>query len=468
MQVYVDGIKAFEAHGSTLNSMLKMTVGTRRVTVQAYDAANRIFKSTINITVSSAGPPPQPPPPSPPPSPGQGLGNIQHIIFMLQENRSADNYFGVFNQYRASHGINDNAFDGMDLNKAMPSRSGAFMVTPYHYKTVCTDNLSPAWNESHYDIHNGAMDYFMKTTGSVPSSIDPEGTRAVGYYDWTDLPYYYDLAFKFGTSDRYFSAVLATTIPNRMYMFTGTSFGYIRPVGPPAGGWTQPTIFDRLTAKGISWRYYYQDNSTFLAQFATWGKGGSGHVYNISSYYTDVASNSLPQVIFIERGGQTGLDEHPLNNVQKGAADVKKIIDALMNGPNWSSSVFILTFDEGGGLYDHVLPPKAVLPDNIAPIYKAGDNQSTFNQYGFRVPLIVVSPWSKPNLVSHTVRDHTSILKLIEVRFGLQPLTQRDTDADDMEEFFDFSAPHYPQAPNMDLQPTSGVCDRNQEKAPGH
>jgi len=115
-----------------------------------------------------------------------------------------------------------------------------------------------------------------------------------------------------------------------------------------------------------------------------------------------------------------------------------------------------------------VLPPKAPLPDNIAPIYKSGDNQSTFDQYGFRVPVIVVSAWSRPNLVSHVVRDHASILALIERRFGLKSLTNRDASADDMEEFFDFSAPHYPQAPNMDLQPISAVCDRNQEKAPGH
>ena len=463
MQVYEDGKKVFEASGSTLSTSLTMSYGTHRVTVQAYDSAKHVFNSTINIDVSSSGGG------GGGGGGGQGLDNIKHIIFMVQENRSADSYLGVFNQYRASHGINDNAFDGMDLNKAMPSRTGAFNVTPYHYKTVCTDNLTPAWNESHYDIHNGAMDFFMKTTGSVPSTIDPEGTRAVGYYDWTDLPYYYDLAFKFSTSDRYFSPVLATTIPNRMYLFTATSFGYIRPAEPPAGTkWPQPTIFDRLLAAGVSWRYYYQDNSTYLAQFATWDKGGSGHVYNISQYYTDVASDNLPSVIFIERGGQIGTDEHPLNNIQKGAATVKKIIDALMAGPNWSSSVFILTFDEGGGLYDHVDPPAAPLPDNIAPIYKAGDNPATFNQYGFRVPLIVVSPWSKPNLVSHVVRDHTSILKLIEKRFELQSLTNRDANADDMEEFFDFSAPHYPTPPNLDDQPQTGICNKNLQNAPGH
>ena len=267
---------------------------------------------------------------------------------MVQENRSADNYFGEMNQYRASQGNNDNAFDGFNPNVQLQEYNGTAMVSPFHLATVCHDELTPGWNESHYDVNGGKMNNFMKTTGSVPSSIDPHGTRAMGYYDWTDLPYYYDLAFKFATSDRWFSPVLAITIPNRMYLFAGTSFGNIRPVPAPAGGFPNPTIFDLLTAAHVSWRYYYQDSSVMLTYLSTWYKGGSGSVYNISHYFTDVNGN-LPSVVFIERGGKTGLDEHPTNNIQKGAADVSNIINALMNSPNWGSSVFILPYDEGGG-----------------------------------------------------------------------------------------------------------------------
>jgi phospholipase C len=203
-----------------------------------------------------------------------------------------------------------------------------------------------------------------------------------------------------------------------------------------------------------------------LTYFATWYKGGSGSVYNISHYFTDVNGN-LPSVVFIERGGKTGLDEHPTNNIQKGAADVENIINALMNSPNWGSSVFILTFDEGGGMYDHVPPAPMPPPDNIPPNLQSTDIKATFNQTGFRVPLIVVSPWVKPHLVSHTVRDYTSILKLIETRFGLPSLTARDAAADNMTEFFDFSAPSYPTAPTVAPQTTNGVCNFNLEKAPG-
>jgi phospholipase C len=290
----------------------------------------------------------------------------------------------------------------------------------------------------------------------------------MGYYDWNDLPYYYELAFQFATSDTWFSSVLANTIPNRMYMFAGTSFGHVRPATPPSGGWMQPTIFDRLDAAGMSWRYYKQDSTLYLTEWSTWQRD-SGKVVSISNWYTDVKNEStLPEVIFIERGGTSGLDEHPLNNIQKGAANTKKILDALMQSPSWPSSVFILTYDEGGGLYDHVPPAGMPKPDSIAPMLKSTDLPGDFNQSGFRVPLIVISPWARPHFVSHTARDLTSILKLIEVRFGVKPLTARDGTADDMSEFFDFSSPHWLTPPPLPFQPTDGICNFNLEKAPGH
>src|SRR5437868_13204394 len=114
------------------------------------------------------------------------------------------------------------------------------------------------------------MDNFMLTTTSVPSTIDPTGTRAMGYYDQTDLPFYYSAAARFATSDRFFSPLLANTIPNRMYLFTATSFGNTTPQSPPAGGFTQETIFELLDQAGVSWRYYYHGKvtSSFIQQFS--------------------------------------------------------------------------------------------------------------------------------------------------------------------------------------------------------
>ncbi len=458
MKIYLDGVAVYSTTANQLNTTLSMSSGTHRIAVQAWDSVGQVFKSVIYVTVGSAPPPPT----------SGGISNIKHVFFMLQENRSTDSYLGQFPTYQKNNGYTP-SFDGLPANVSLPDVSGQ-PVSPFHFQTVCHENLSPGWNESHYDVDGGKMDNFMKTTTSVPSTIDPDGTRAMGYYDWTDLPFYYDLALKFGTSDRFFSSVLAPTIPNRMYMFTGTSFGNVRPVTPPSGGFTQKTIFQALDDAGISWRYYYQDNSVFLAQFSIWSKD-QGKVYNISSYYNDIQNPStLPQVIFIERASNTGLDEHPTNNVQKGAQRVQQILNALMKSPTWASSAFFLSFDEGGGMYDHVNPASVPLPDGIAPILKSTDIKATFNQTGFRVPLWVVSPWVKPHYVSHTVMDLTSILKFIEVRFGVPSLTARDANAPDMTEFFDFTNPAWltPPSSSFNPQPTSGTCSYSLEKAPGH
>jgi phospholipase C len=452
LQIYVDGAKVYQVNAKTLNTNVSMTNGAHRVTVQAKDSANVIFKSTINITVSTAG--------------AGSLNDVKHIIFLVQENRSLDSQLGRLGAYRAKYGYTG-AFNGIPLSASLPDYKSTANVSPFHYQTVCTENMSPAWNETHYAIHGGKMDYFMKTEGSVPSTMDPEGTRMMGYYDWTDLPYYYELATQYATSDTWFTPVQSDTIPNRMYLFAGTSFGHIRPDTPPSGGWTQPTIFRNLTQHGITWRYYYQDNSVFLSSFSDWATL-KGHVYNISSYYNDIMTpNTLPQVIFIERASVTGLDEHPTKNVQAGAADVANIINKFLQSPAYSSSIFILTYDDPAGLYDHVPPINEVLPDNIPPILRSTDIKASFNQSGLRVPVIVISPWTKPHYISHVNRDFTAILKLIEKRFTLPAMTARDAAQDDMTEFFNFSTPQIPTPPPLPVQQTSGNCTKSQETAPG-
>jgi len=177
---------------------------------------------------------------------------------------------------------------------------------------------------------------------------------------------------------------------------------------------------------------------------------------------------TLPSVIFIERAGVSGFDEHPGANVQNGAARAAGFINTLINSPSWPTSALIFTYDEGGGLYDHVRPAREVKPDNIAPILRPTDKPGDFNQTGFRVPVVVVSPWARQNFVSHTTRDYTSILRLIEDTFNVTHLTARDANADNMMEFFDFSAgPRLLTPPPLPTQPTNGACDNTLEKAPG-
>jgi phospholipase C len=475
MTLFVDGV----GHGGISSSAIldmyvsNLSLGTHTIGVQAQDSTGFVAKAPrITITVTDKT---------------QGLSNLKHIIFFVQENRSFNNYFGMLGQYRASLGLPNN-IDGINLNAALPNTQGQ-LVHPYHYQTVCTENLSPSWSESHIDVDGGKMDNFLKMTKSVPSTIDPTGTRAMGFYTEADLPSYYDAAARFATSDRFFSPLLANTVPNRLYLFTGTSFGNTTPPAPPTGGFTQKTIFELLDQAGVSWRYYYHGKvtSSFIQQFSIY-KTDSAKVVplgsdtantNAANWQADIQNEAtLPKVIFIERGGTVGLDEHPDANIQKGAADaVNKIIIPFMESASWANSAFILTYDEGGGLYDHVLPAREIKPDAIAPRLPAGGAPGDFNQSGFRVPMIVISPWARPNFVSHTTRDFTSILRLIEDTFvnpaslpaGTNPwLTLRDQNADNMMEFFDFSAgPPLLNAPTLKPQPTTGLCDKTKEKAPG-
>jgi phospholipase C len=300
--------------------------------------------------------------------------------------------------------------------------------------------------------------------GAPPSVFDPYGRRIMGYYNETDLPYYYAAASTFATSDRSFSSVMSETYPNRRYLFAGTSAGEIGDVQPPTGSWTDPTIFQLLDSQKVTWNYYFKDNSIFLGNYSIWlNPADQNRVQPITNLFDILArptsDQDLASVVYIEHAAQLQLDEHPGANVQLGAAFAETILDALMKSQAWQSSVFILTFDEAGGIYDHVAPIAVPPPDNIPPSLAPGQVPGGFNLSGFRVPIIVLSPWIKPGFVSHTPREMTSILKLIETRFGLPSLTARDAWADDMTEFFDFSTPHLLNPPSLPQQPTTGPCD---------
>ncbi len=390
------------------------------------------------------------------PSSTPGSEKIHHIVFTLQENRSFDNYFGRLGQYRRDHGFTDKIAE-LPLNVVLKDKLGN-PISPYHFRTACHENVSPSWNQSHLYWDKGKMDKFTHTYTQSP--IDPGGDRAMGYYDWRDLPYYYALATQYATSDSWFSSVLTETVPNRMYLLGGTSWGAILFDGPFPSQYT--LIWDRLNKAGISWKYYTTNGNNLLLQFPGGQARYGSHFADISQYFNDLKSDStFPQVAFLERA--VGLDEHPHNDIQLGAAHIKTFVDALMQSPAWSSSVFILAYDEGGGMYDHVPPVAMPAPDSIPPMLTPTDFPGDFTLTGFRVPFLIVSPWVKPHLVSHINRDHTSILKFIETRFNLKPLTARDSAADDMMEFFDFSSPPNTALPQLPDQPTNEPCDFNLE-----
>ena len=277
---------------------------------------------------------------------------------------------------------------------------------------------------------------------------------------------------------------MSRTQPNRLYMLAATSAGHVYP--PTQAPLSNPTIFDLLQNAGVSWKVYVTDleyavppvNDSALTHFVTATKYPQNMV-PISQYFTDLQNNTLPSVTIIEPGFDSGLDEHPGlddgqpgGSVQVGAQYVATIINALMQSSSWHDSALILTYDEFGGFEDHVPPQPAVSPDGIEPIdllqgpppngpdvcVLSSGPTCNFVYTGYRVPLIVISPFTKRNYVSHAVADYTAWLKLVETRFNLPSLTKRDAAQMDMTEFFDFVNVPWKVPPTPPTQPTNGPC----------
>jgi len=476
------------------------------------------------------------------------LKSINHIIFLAQENRSFDSYFGALRQYWAQNGYADQSFDGLPqlnpttgaapntgppptnpgCNPATSTTLGCHVdpatgdvgtpVTSFHFQTMCVENPSPSWNESHRDWNASdpvappppTLDGFVSSAANdarqiVPPMIDVNGLRAMGYYDGGDLNYYYFLASNFATSDRWFAPVLTRTPPNREYLIGATSHGYVYPEGSNPNDQQRipsPPIYELLDQANppIPWTIYVDptattcsanSNATCLAQFSyvqnfsyvtTIINNEPQRIAPLPQFFTDLQNGTLPEVVQIEPSSFAGLDEHPADSdvtppccsVQAGAKFVSNIINAVMNSSAWPTTIFILTFDEPGGFYDHVSPQPAVSPDGIPPSdLLPGDTCTTavgpncdFVFTGYRVPLIVISAYSKKNFVSHAANadgtgvDETAILKLITTRFNLPSLTKRDADQLDMsQEFLDFTnAPWKTPPTNVPAQSTNGAC----------
>ena len=425
--------------------------------------------------------------PAPPDNPALDAA-ISHIVIMVQENRAFDHYFGHLNAYRVANGFPPDV-DGTPANASNPAASGSGSVRAFHLLTTCVENPSPSWNESHVDFNrqnptsgDAAMDGFVQTAAKDARALhyhDVLGERVMGYYDQTDLPYYYFMATYFATSDRWFSPVMSRTQPNRMYILSATSAGHVYPLATGTV-LTNPTIFDYLQKAGVTWKIYVTDKvngsllqGSYISMFAA-GQKYSQNVVPVAQYFTDLKNNSLPQVSLIESGYFSGLDEHPAEDpngtgpsVQIGAAYVSTFINGLMSSSYWPHSVFFWTTDEGGGFYDHVPPQGAVNPDGIPPqdlqpgdlcTTSGGGRTCNFTSTGYRVPMFVVSPYARKGFVSHSTMDATAMLKFIETRFHLRSLTLRDAAQPDMTEFFDFSHPDWLTPPAPPAQPTNGVC----------
>lgn len=377
-------------------------------------------------------------------APGSPHGDqipIDHIVVLMQENRSYDHYFGRLR--RAS---------GPPRGVTNPDPLGGEPIRTFRQPRFCeVADLPHSWNATHRQMNGGAMDGF--TTESVDPG-DPTGSRAMGYYTRRELPFYYKLYRTFAISDRFFSSVPGPTYPNRYYLLAGTSFGWIRNQLPDLSGseYSQRTIFNLLdeAVPAVSWRIYYSD-LPFGAIFG-YVRQRAANLSPIANFAIDAAAGTLPQVSFVDPNflnEETGTDEHPPKNMQLGQAFTAEVVNALMASPLWYRSALIIVYDEHGGFYDHVPPPPACVPDDIPPALTPSSEPGAFDMYGVRVPLAIVSPWARKRYVSHVPRDHTTVLRFIQTRFDLPALTRRDANADPLLDMFDFTKLSFTKRPTL-------------------
>ena len=370
---------------------------------------------------------------------------IDHIVVLMQENRSFDHYFGRLRPK------GKRAAEGPPKGASNPDPTGGDPIRPFRQKATCdVEDVAHSWNASHAQYAGGAMDGFT-TTNAV--DVDPSGSRAMGYYTRRELPFYFDLYRSFAIGDRYFASLLGPTYPNRQYLLVGTSFGRVHNDLDLSD--SPKTIFEALDEAGASWKIYYEQIP--FALLLPYVAARPENRVPASEFAADAAADRLPNVSFVDPAffGDPDVrsDEHPPANVQVGQAWVADKVRTLMASPLWPRSALFLTYDEHGGYYDHVPPPPACVPDDIAPMLELGDVDEAFDRYGFRVPVVVVSPFARKRFVSHRVYDHTSILRFIETRFDLPALTARDANADPMLDLFDFANPPFMEPPRLPAAP---------------
>ncbi len=345
-----------------------------------------------------------------------GTTPILRVIVIIKENHAFDNYFGTFP-----------GADGLPPNVSLPDGSGGF-VEPHWMGATSSPDLphSRAAMLASYD--DGRNDMFAAVANQASPGL---GNISVGYYDGRELPGTWALARNFTLADRYFQPMFGPTIPNRLYSIAGQAGG-LTTDSVPLGGIDIPTIFDQLQARNITWRYYaFNDflnraiplDITHIAD----NPAMASNVVPMSHLAADIASANFPSVTYIDPEGDLpgdlAINDHPPGDVSTGDAWTAATVAAIMASPMWSRSAIFLTWDEAGGFYDHVPPP-----------------QVDAYGYGFRVPMLVISPYAKRGYIDTDVMDHTSILKFIASNWNLPPLTPREANASNVSSAFAFGS----------------------------
>jgi phospholipase C len=344
--------------------------------------------------------------------PSPAHSGLDHIVVVMMENRSFDHFLGWLpgaDGKQAGLSYVDKAGVSHSTFPLAPDFQGCAYNDPDH----SYDGSRVAWD-------NGACDGWLRAGANDVYSI--------GYYNQADLPFLGHAAPAFTACDRYFAPIMAPTFPNRFYLHAGVtdrlSNTFTRNYSP--------TIWDRLAAAKLRGGYYF-GNVNFLL---LWNQKYNSITHNYSRFFADCKSGKLPAFSLVDpnytlddKGPSSGIgnDDHPHSDIRAGEYFLSTVYNAVVQSPAWPRTLLIITFDEWGGFFEHVPPP-------VAP-----DVDPRYTQRGFRIPCLLISPFARRASVAHGVYDHTSILKLVEWRWGLRPLSVRDRDANNLAGALDFS-----------------------------
>jgi phospholipase C len=409
--------------------------------------------------------------------------DIDHVVIVIQENRSFDHYFG---SYKGVKGFSDTSAAFQQPYPGNTSNSPAGVLLPFHLditktNAACTHDIDHGWVSQHKSWNSGAQDGFVTSRLPINST---DAVMTMGYYNRADLPYYYAAADAFTLCDNFFCPVMGPSDPNRLYSMAASLDPDGKHGGPLLetlafnarepfyGKMTLTTMPEQLKARGIAWKVYQTPDQSIangafsdnvLAYFKNFQDTSSDLYHNAftpqfpTDFISDVAGGNLPQVSWILASLIDS--DHPPAPATFGENTLSLIVQALMANPTvWAKTVLFVTYDENGGFFDHVAPPTA--PKGTAgewvtapsvPDASAGGGISGPIGLGFRVPTMIISPFSRGGFVSSDLFDHTSILRFLETRFGAEvpnlSAWRRQT-VGDMTSAFNFSKPDY-SIPNL-------------------
>jgi phospholipase C len=346
---------------------------------------------------------------------------IDHIIVVMMENRSFDHYMGWVP-----------GADGKQDGLTFTDNAGVAHSTHHLQDTQGCGNPDPdhSFEGGRVQFNDGRCDGFLRSGDN--------DEFAIGYYLPQDLAFYGKAAPQWTVCDRYFSAIMSSTYPNRFYQHAAQTDR----ISNTTDISTLPTIWDRLADAGLRGRYYFSD----VPFIALWGAEHLGIARPFATFLTDCLLGTLPEVSFVDprfldEGSGTSADDHPHADIRAGQFFLNQIYRAVTRSPAWKRTLLIINYDEWGGFYDHV-------PPEVAP-----DANPEWGLRGFRTANLIVSPRARRGHVAHDVYDHTSVLKAVEWRWNLPPLTPRDAAARNIAEVLDFSKPADLNAPQFTVPP---------------